>query len=274
MTSLKRGFACAAATILSVLVVAATSSAAGPAKTAEDVDWQAGGGLAIAPEYEGSNDYGLVPIFRARTQWKSGRFFELTGTQSSGAAPRLRANILKKTEASFGPVLQVRRSRRDVSDNFVHRMPSIGPAVELGAFGGVRRGNLGFTLTGAGAVTEYKGWLMELLVDYKRELRKGLSLGVATGSTWASAGYHDTYFGVSAPQSAQSGLATYSPGKGIKDVMGQLSLNWQPARWEHWSFGLAGRYARMVKHADHSSPIVEQGSENQMFGGLMLMYDN
>ncbi len=273
MDKTKRAILCGTAAVLLGLSMTGPASAAGP-KSTEDVDWQAGGGLGIAPEYEGSNDYGIVPIFRARTAWKSGRFVELTGTQSSGAAPRLRANILQKTGASFGPVLQVRRSRGDVSDNRVHRMPSIDPAFEIGGFGGMRMGNLGFTLTGTSAVTEYKGWQLEAIADYKRELRKGLSLALSTGSTWASAGYQDTYFGVSATQSAQSGLRTYTADKGLKDVVAGVALSWQPSSWEHWSLVAGGRYARLIKHADDSSPIVDVGSENQLFGGLFLVYDN
>ncbi len=113
---------------------------------------------------------------------------------------------------------------------------------------------------------------MELGLRYRGEASANLGYGFAASSTWASDDYMQTYFGVNATQSAQSGLPTFSADSGFKDVGGTLMLDWRGDGWQNWSLRALFAYYRLLGDADESSPIVDVGSENQLFGGLMFVY--
>ncbi len=247
-----------------------------PAAPVEQDHWKVGVGVGYAPDYEGSNDYGVRPAGMFNYTWASDRFVELGGAHGSGKAARLRANVIPGGRFMLGPVLQVRPKRGDVKNNFVHRMPSVDIATEGGAFVGVAYEQLSADATAATDITgaAKSGTTVELGTAYNDRLTDLISLGTRVSSTWASDDYMQTYFGVNGTQSAQSGLPTYSPDSGFKDVGVGVNLGFHPASWQHWSIVTLASYARLIGDADDSSPVVDVGSENQLYGGVMFVYEN
>ena len=57
---------------------------------AQAADYSIGGGLGVAPDYEGSSDYELVPVPTGSAQFSNGMYVELLGLN-------LRANLLWKS---------------------------------------------------------------------------------------------------------------------------------------------------------------------------------
>jgi outer membrane protein len=246
------------------------------APAAEEGHWKLGVGAGIRPDYEGSNDYEPWPVGMFRYTWPSDRFVELGGAHGSGKAARLRANLIPGGTFLLGPVLQLRPSRGDVDNNFVHRMPNVDMAGEAGGFIGMAYEQFNLTATAATDVTgaAKSGTTLELATGFAQRVTDLISLGAGVSSTWASDDYMQTYFGVNAGESAQSGLPTYNPDSDFKDVGANVSLGFHPSGWENWSIVTLASYARLIGDADDSSPVVDVGSENQMFGGLMFVYEN
>ena len=80
----------------------------------------------------------------------------------------------------------------------------------------------------------------------------------------------DTYFGVSREDSLRSGLDEYGTDGGMKDVGGSLAVHYTP--WKRWGILAGFSYFRLVGDADDDSPVVDEGSENQVSGTLAVTY--
>jgi outer membrane scaffolding protein for murein synthesis (MipA/OmpV family) len=79
-----------------------------------------------------------------------------------------------------------------------------------------------------------------------------------------------TYFGVNNRDSARSGLDKYDADSGIKDVGLDLGVNWAFA--SSWDLRGIASYSKLVGDADDDSPVVDQGSENQFFTGVLVLF--
>jgi outer membrane scaffolding protein for murein synthesis (MipA/OmpV family) len=269
------GIRCAVSgAIVAVLAVAGARSSL--AADGEAGSWLFGVGVGTKPDYEGSNDYKLAPVGRFKFNMEGGRFIEAGGNHGSGKAVRLRANLLADSAVTLGPVLQYRPARSDVTNNFVHRMPTVDGALEAGGFVGLESGGWFFDTTAGTEVSQAakSGITVELSAGYRAEASENLRYAIGAASTWADDDYMQTYFGVNGAQSAQSLLPTYSADSSFKDVGGSLMLDWRGSDWEHWSIQTIASYFRLIGDADDSSPIVDVGSADQLFGGLMFVYSN
>jgi outer membrane protein len=78
----------------------------------------------------------------------------------------------------------------------------------------------------------------------------------------------DKRFGVTAAGTASSGLSTYNPDAGFKDVAIGPSLTFKLS--QRWSVTGSAKYAHMIGDADDSSPVTDQGSESQFLGEAMV----
>ena len=74
--------------------------------------YSVGGGIGLAPDYEGSSDYKMVPIPAASARFDNGMYIQLLGLN-------LRANVIPSKMWRLGPVYNYRSKRSDVSYNFV-----------------------------------------------------------------------------------------------------------------------------------------------------------
>jgi len=259
--------------VVAAALVAAVGMVAPGTCYAQVAGWQLGVGVGGRPDYEGSNDYELLPIGTARVDWRSGRFVQVGGIQGSGTAARISANVLGGGNWRFGPLLQYRVKRGDVDNSMVHRMPTVSAATEAGAFFGYGFDHfLVEAATAADVSGNNTGITVEMTAKYRDEISKNLSYILGVGSTWASDDYMQTYFGVNAVQSAASGLSQYKADASFKDVGVNLNLAWRGDGWKNWSIVTVASYNRLIGDADSSSPITHVGSENQFFGGLMFVY--
>jgi len=262
---------------IEVMVETPTPPPPQPAPAVEEHGhWRAGIGAGVRPDYEGSNDYEAWPVGMFRYTWPSDRFIDLGGAHGSGKAARLRANLMPGGTLMMGPVLQLRPARGDVHNAMVHRMPRVDMATEAGGFIGAAYKPFSVEATAATDVTRAakSGTTVELATAYNERLTDLISVGAKVSSTWASDDYMQTYFGVNPTQAAKSGFPVYSPDAGFKDVGTSVSVGFHPEGWDHWSIVSLGSYARLIGDADHSSPIVNVGSQNQWFGGMMFVYED
>ena len=243
------------ALLLAVLLVMPAARAA---------EFSIGGGVGIAPDYEGSEDYELVPVPAGSAKFDNGMYVKLLGLN-------LRANLIPSDFWRLGPVYNYRPERDDVDNNKVDRMKDISDANELGLFGGFEWQNWYVFLEYlADTGNAYDGSYGSLKGGYNWMINPEWVLTVGGFATYADDDYMQTYFGVSAADAARSGLNRYEADAGIKDVGIDLGLNWMIT--QNWSAKGIGSYTQLVGDADDGSPVVDEGSEGQFFGAALIVY--
>ena len=231
---------------------------------AQAADISIGGGLGIAPEYEGSDDYGLVPVPFARVAWSNGMFLALEGLTA-------RANLLPSSTWRLGPVYNYRGERDNVDNSDVDRMDSISDANEFGLFAGFDYQNwfvsLDFLMDIGNA---HEGWYSTLKGGYNWPITSSWTLSIGAHTTYADEDYMETYFGVTPSNVGASGFSLYDPDSGFKDVGIDLGVTYKINN--NWNARALGSYSVLVGDADDDSPVVDAGDEGQFFGAILVVY--
>ncbi|MEE9122287.1 MAG: MipA/OmpV family protein [Syntrophobacteria bacterium] len=224
---------------------------------------EVGIGLGLAPDYEGSEDYGFVPALYARTVWASGQYVQLLAND-------IRGNVLPSDTWSFGPMLEYIRSRADVDNSRVDDMQNVDASVMLGVFGGVKIDRWSSSIELRADVADSNGFLATLNGGYDLPINEQLRLGFGAFATYADGDYMNTYFSVDSGDAARSGLKKYDADSGFKDVGLDLKANYKFD--ENW--GLMGlvRYTRLVGDAEDSPVVDDEGNENQFLVGVLVKY--
>jgi outer membrane protein len=255
----------------------AASTAMAYDEISSEVASKAGGflglGISYRPDYEGSDNYeaGIAPF--GRYNMESGRYISLGGTAGSERAMRLKMNILtNKTAWEVGPVVQYRFKRDgNVENNKVSHMQTVPNEQEAGGFVGWHTGGLSFNVTGVYDISgESDGTLFYFNGLYRMPVNDRFEMAVGANTTWASNDYMETYFGVSAPNAANSGLPRYSADSGLKDASVGLIGHYKFTK----TWGLIGNvsYTRMLNDAKDSPLVKNVGDENQYTGILAVTY--
>ena len=256
----------------------AASTAMGYDEVSSGVAAKAGGflglGIALRPDYEGSENYeaGIAPF--GRYNMESGRYISLGGTSGSEHAARLKMNILtRETAWEVGPVVQYRFKRGgNVENNKVSHMQTVPNEQEAGGFVGWRAGHLSLTMTGVYDISgESNGSLFYFNGLYRMPMSDRFEMAVGAQTTWASNDYMETYFGVSGPNAANSGLPRYSADSGIKDAGVSLIGHYKFTK----TWGILGNvnYTRMLNDAEDSPLVKNVGDENQYTAVVAVTYN-
>jgi len=247
-------------TLMLVLVVGFL--AALPAFAA-DFKTSLGLGIGMAPDYEGSDDYEAVVLPFAKVVWESGRYVLLDGNS-------LRINILSDNW-QFGPMLQYRKERDNVDNNRVDDMKDIDAAVEAGAFLAYKNGPW---LLGIDAVAdvsdEHDGYLITLRGAYTAELSQYASLTPFISTTYADDDYMETYFQVDADNVGSSGLEYRDADACFKDVKIGVSADYSIT--DHTIIKVIGAYTKLLDDAKDSPIVDDEGNDDQMYFGLLCIY--
>ena len=243
-----------------------------------EVAAKAGGFLGLGaiyrPDYEGSDNYeGYIAPF-GRYNMESGRYISLGGTSGSERAARLKMNILTRDTAwEVGPVLQYRFKRGgDVENNKVSHMQTVPNEQEAGGFVGWHTGGLFLSMTGVYDISgESDGTLFYFNGLYRLPVNDRFEMALGAQTTWASNNYMETYFGVSGPDAASSGLPKYNAGSGLKDAGVGLTGHYKFTK----TWGMIGNvsYTRMLNDAKDSPLVKQVGDENQYTAVVALTYN-
>ena len=234
------------------------------AVVAPAADISIGAGAGMAPDYEGSDDYEFVPIPFARVAFENGIYATLQGLTA-------KANLIPSNFWRLGPIYNYRASRSNVDNSQVDNLKNVSDANELGAFGGIDwNGWFLFLEYLADMGNAHDGWLSTLRGGYKYVASKSWTLLFGLSTTYADDDYMSTYFGIDAADSARSGLEEYDADAGIKDVGFDLGILCQFT--DHWGGRVLGSYKLLVGDADDDSPVTDEGSEHQIFLGLLVVY--
>ncbi len=229
-----------------------------------------GAGVGVAPDYEGSDDYELVPLWNLRVDnlYNPNTYVQVIG-------PRLRSNFLPDPHWRLGLDGQFIKKRDHVHDNAVDDLQSVDPSVMLGVIGGYDffddpQQDLVLEIEARQDVANGNGFLGTMRGVYSTQLSSSWRLDTSIEGTWASSDYMDAYFSIDASNAARSGLKQYNADAGFKDVAFGGTLTYRFA--ERWSISGLATYTRLVGDAADSPVVKDAGDENQFFGGTLVNY--
>ena len=239
-------------------------------QTAQGLRFTLGAGAGVAPDYEGSDDYELVPLWNLRV---ANLYHPQTFIQVFG--PRLRSNFLPSDHWRLGLAGQFIKERDDVENDQVDDLEKVDPSVMLGAIAGYDfladpQQDLVLELDARQDVANDNGFLATLRGVYGSRLTERWRFDAAVGSTWASEDYMSSYFGVDAADAARSGLDQFSADEGFKDVSFGGALTFRLL--ERLSVSALANYTRLIDDAEDSPVVDDAGDENQFFGGALVNY--
>ncbi|QKV19957.1 MipA/OmpV family protein [Oricola thermophila] len=211
------------------------------------IEFELGGGGAVAPRYESSSEYLVSPFptFRLkRLTFSNG--FQIGGGDGMGLSPYPSFNFRGARKAADTPALA--------------GLADVDAAVELGlglsyatpgfrVFGEVRRG-----------VTGHDGMVGEIGADLVARPGDRLTLAAGPRASFADAEYMDTYFGVTAAEAIASGMPQFDARSGFKSYGLAASARFDLS--ENWALEGSARYDRLTGDAANS-PVTGAGSRNQ-----------
>ena len=232
-----------------------------------------GAGAAIVPDFEGSEDYEVIPIVPFN--------YEQNGFSLRARGLGVEADLVPSRAIDAGPLIRYDGGRDDVENDAVDALPEVDGALELGGF---FQANLPVAVLGSGDpsvlfsrvsfaqdVTDgHEGYEIEGSIGVFRPFSDRVTGILNLSTTYASEDYMDSFFSVTAAGSAASGLSVFDADAGFKDVGLMGIVNYKLN--ERWTANLIGGYTRLIGDAEDSSIVSEAGSEDQFFAGFAFNY--
>jgi MipA family protein len=168
-----------------------------------------GGGLAVAPNFQGSDKYRLRPVPFAAASY--GRFFLGFGG--------LGVNLVRQSGWRLGALLSYGGGRREDVDARLAGMGDIDRTLNAGVYAvNFTSGFLTRAVVHTDAGGEGHGTLARLDVMRRFRVDEKLGFFAGPGITWGSRQHNQTFFGVTDEQSMRSGLPAHEAGSGINSL--------------------------------------------------------
>jgi outer membrane scaffolding protein for murein synthesis (MipA/OmpV family) len=241
-----------------------------------------GVGGALIPDYEGANEYRLIPAAAIRGQ--------LNGISFSTQGTYLYVDVIPrgsgKLEFDFGPIAGARmnRTKHHVKDDIVDLLPRRKTAIEVGGFAGISYhgltnpyDTLSLHLDVVHDVANaHKSTTFSPAVDFATPLSRTTYLSASLNAEFVGNKYADYYFTITPADSLATGgaLPVFNAGGGIKDWKASLLLNQSLSG--DLTHGLSifgtGSYSRLLGDFKRSPIVSERGSASQWIGAVGLAY--
>ena len=250
---------------LLVLLATPTLAAEPPLRTSLTV----GGGVDVAPRYSGSDENRVSTALVLDYSMRNGFF--VSSTRGLGYGNNL-GNV------DYSAALSYRTGRKD------HNVDSDDMndgSDYLRGMGNIKGSALGVVGLGYNFTPWLSAQLQAEVPFSQRDNGAALHVGIvsplyhspknsvtmALTSSWGTNDYMQTYYGVSASQSAASGFTQYDAGSGI--YAWSLNLDWTHNFTERWSVVADAGYTQLAGDA-RNSPIVQRKSSPT--GSLKVTY--
>lgn len=252
---------------------------------AEEVTFTLGVGVAIGPEYEGSEDYevGALPMFGV--EWEADHPDAAEGETDISLG-------LHGAELSFPQGLSVDFLRLQSGGHQV--MVGLGASYDMGRdasdsdglrgmgdIDGYAVGSLGLAYENQNGVfadvglnqsisSDDRGATVDLALGYRLPLSQSVMLMPAVSTVWASEDHMQSYFGVSSTQATSSGNRRFDAGSGFKSVGVGATALWFIT--DSWGVMANAEYAHLIGDAADSPLVKDKGDPNQFSSVIGLSY--
>jgi outer membrane scaffolding protein for murein synthesis (MipA/OmpV family) len=249
-----------------------------------------GGGAAIIPDYEGSDDYRVIPAVAVRGRVGGIAFFSRGTYLYADVIPRGAGKI----ELDAGPIVGLRLNRTGkIKDDIVDLLPSRKKAIELGGFVGV---------TAHGLTNPYDALSLRLdvvkdvgnahgstvftpSIDFGTPLSRHTYVAASLSADWVGGGYADYYYSVTPAESAATApmlgnllggaqIAPFDADGGFKGwKVGLLANQSITGDLTHGLslFGTAN-YGRLAGDFKRSPIVADRGNATQWLAAVGLAY--
>jgi len=220
-------------------------------------------GPSFGPDYLGSDDYEFRP--KASFYIRFNKFLTL---ENDGAS----FNVLGLSNFQFGPVLHLTDQRKQSANPALNGLGNIQGSLDFGLY-------TKFLIADKFSarlryfndfLSNDNGGLFELSLNTVLYKREHLSVVLGVTGSWADKKRAQQFFGITAAQSATSGLAEYRPGGSFQDARVDLGARWDFAK--NWSLNGYARYSRLVDNIANSPIVDPLGSANQFTVGSFVSY--
>jgi len=238
-----------------------------------------GAGVGFVPDYEGSDDYRLIPAVAARGRISGISFFTRGTYLYVDVVPRGSGKI----DFDAGPIAGVRLNRTGkIKDDLVDRLPERDVAIEVGGFVGITAHGLTNPYDALSVRLDvvkdvangHESTVITPTIDFGTPLSRTLYVAASLSADWVGGGYADAYYSITPADALASGLRSYDADGGYKgwkvgllanqsltgDLTGGLSL-----------FGTAN-YGRLSGDFRRSPIVADRGSASQWLGAIGLGY--
>jgi outer membrane scaffolding protein for murein synthesis (MipA/OmpV family) len=238
-----------------------------------------GGGVGFVPDYEGSNDYRLIPAGAARGRVSGISFF----TRSTYLYVDLVPQGAGKLDLDAGPIVGVRLNRTGkIKDDFVAALPDRKAAIEVGGFVGVTAHGLTNPYDALSVRLDvvkdvgngHESTVISPTIDFGTPLSRTLYVGASLSADWVGGGYADSYFSITPADSLRSGLRTFDADGGFKGWKAGLLANQSLTGDLTHGLSLFGTasYGRLSGDFKRSPIVADRGSPTQWFAAVGLGY--
>jgi outer membrane scaffolding protein for murein synthesis (MipA/OmpV family) len=238
-----------------------------------------GVGGAILPDYEGSNDYRIIPAAAVRGRVGGIAFFSRATYLYADLIPRGAG----KLEFDAGPIVGVRFNRTGkIKDDIVDLLPSRHKAIEIGGFAGATLHGLTNPYDSLSARLDvvkdigngHGSTVISPSIDFGTPLSRRTYVSASLSADWVGGGYADYYYSISPSDTLASGLRTYDADGGFKGwKVGLLANQSITGDLTHGLslFGTAS-YGRLAGDFKRSPIVADRGSASQWLGAIGLAY--
>jgi outer membrane scaffolding protein for murein synthesis (MipA/OmpV family) len=274
----------AVAASLATPALAQTGPTAAPMPSPEDIANRdtvtIGVGGAILPDYEGSDDYRIIPAAAIRGSYRGISFTTRGSYLYVDVVPRS-----TKFELDAGPIVGARlNTRKHIDDDVVKLLPNLKTAFEVGGFAGISAhgltnpyDTLAFRVDVLHGLGNDHGWTnISPNVEFSTPLSRTTYASLNAGAEFVGNKYADYYYTITPADSLRTGgvLAPFNADGGIKDWKAGLLLN-QSITGDLLGglsvFGM-GQYSRLVGDFKRSPIVSQRGSASQWLGAIGLAY--
>ncbi len=236
-------------------------------------------GAAYIPDYEGSDDYRIIPAAALRGRVAGISFF----TRATYLYVDVIGRGESKLEFDVGPIAGVRLNRTGkIKDDLVDLLPERKAAIEVGGFAGVTYHGLtnpydalSVRLDVVKDVGDAHGsTVFSPTIDFGTPLSRTTYVGLSLSADWVGDDYADYYFSVSPAEAVASGLPAYQADGGFKGWKLGLLANQSLSGDLTKGFSLFGTasYSRLAGDFKRSPIVAPRGSPTQWLAALGVAY--
>ena len=279
-----RHFACLAlAACLSSPALAQDPPAAGQLPTAEEVNTRdtltIAGGVGITADYEGSDDYRLIPAAAVRGRYHGIAFTTRGAYLYVDVIPRGSS----KVDVEFGPAIGARfNKRRHIDDDVVELLPKTKTAIEAGGFAGIGISGLtnpydrlGFRVDVLHDIgNAHESTVISPNVEFSTPVSRSTYIGLNAGMEFVSNKYADYYYSITPAASLASGLPVFDADGGIKNWKVGVLVNQSLSGDLLHGFSIfgTGQYSHLQGDFKRSPIVSDRGSASQWLAAAGLAY--
>jgi len=172
-------------------------------------DWHVvlGGGAIIAPKYEGSDEFEIMPV-----PFVSATFRDTVTIDPTGA----NIALYEQGPFAFSARLGYEMGRKEDDSDHLRGLGDVDMGATVGAKAAVKFGPAEIFAQLDKTVGGSEGLLGTVGIEVSQPLSQSFMVGAGASVVFADENYMQAYFGVTPEQSARSGLARYDAGAGLK----------------------------------------------------------